>query len=377
MSADEVQARWRMVLGCFAQDHLPEPPRPEDQRRAELLDTLYERVHAERGVRGAEPEEDRQGGLGRGRMSVPEWVEGVRALFPRDTAEVVERHALERFGLTELLTDPEFLERVTPDPALLAQALAFAARLKGPARAAVRRLAARVVEDLRRRLTPEVRRVMGRRIHRRQHGPVRAAAALDVKGTLRRNLKHWDPERRRLGVREVLFFARNEQRLPWHVVLLVDQSASMLPSLIHAAVMGAVLAGLPGLSVRMALFDTEVVDVSAEVQDPVGVLMGVHLGGGTDIGKALRYAEQSIEDPRRTVVVVISDFEEGADPAALLAVARRLQGAGVRMLGLAALDEEARPAYDREMAGRLADLGMAVAALTPSKLAEWLAEVVR
>jgi Mg-chelatase subunit ChlD len=377
VSGDDVQVRWRLVLGRFAQDHLPEPSTPEDQRRAALLDTLYERAHAERGVRGAEPEEERQGGLGRGRMSVPEWVQGVRTLFPRETAEVVERHALERFGLTELLTDPDFLERVTPDPALLAQALAFAERLRGPARAAVRRLAARVVEDLTRRLAPEVRRVMGRRLHRREHGPVRAAAALDVKGTLRRNLRHWDPERRRLGVREVLFFARNQQRLPWHVVLLVDQSASMLPSLIHATVVGAVLAGLPGLSVRMALFDTEVVDVSAEVQDPVAILMGVHLGGGTDIGRALRYAEQEVEDPRRTVVVVVSDFEEGADPTALVAVVRRMAGAGVKVLGLAALDDEARPAYDRDMASRLADAGMQLAALTPGKLAAWLAEVIR
>lgn len=376
------QDRWRVVLGRFAQDQLPEPERPVDREREEVLDALYERAYAERGVReqaddGEDGRDDRQGGLGPSQLRVPEWVAAVRRLFPRETSEVVERHALERFGLTEILTDPEFLERVEPDPRLLTQALAFAENLRGPAKDAVRRLAQRVVEDLRRRLEPEVRRVMGTKRNRFAHSPVKSAQAFDVKDTLRRNLKHWDPEARRLGVRDLRFFARDERRMPWHVHLLVDQSASMLSSLVHAAVMGAILSGLPALSVRLALFDVSVVDVSAQVDDPVAVLMGVQLGGGTDIGRALRYAEQEIEDPRRSVVVVISDFEEGAEPAVMLSAVRRMAGAGVKLLGLGALDEEAAPNYDREMAHRLTDAGMQIAALTPGRLAHWLLEAMR
>ena len=376
--SDPTEDRWRLVLGRYAQDQLPEPERDVDRAREEVLDALYERAYAERGVR--EPSDEggeRQGGLGPSHLRVPEWVARMRSLFPKETSEVVERHALERFGLTELLTDPEFLERVEPDPRLLTQALAFAENLRGPAKQAVRRLAQRVVEDLRRRLEPEVRRVMGTRRNRFAHSPVRSAQAFDVKDTLRRNLKHWDPEARRLGVRDLRFFARDERRMPWHVHLLVDQSASMLPSLVHAAVMGAILAGLPALTVRLALFDTSVVDVTSRVEDPVSVLMGVQLGGGTDIGQALRYAEQEIEDPRRTVVVLISDFEEGAEPAVMIAAARRMAGAGVKLLGLGALDEEAAPAYDREMAHRLVDAGMQIAALTPGRLAHWLLEAMR
>lgn len=378
-SPSESVRRWRLVLGRYADDQLPPAEDAADQAREEALDVLYERAYAGRGVRDADDgeEQDRSGGLGPGRPSVPRWVESVRRLFPRETAEQVERHALERFGLTELLTDPDFLDRVEPDPELLAQALAFAKNLRGPAKEAVRRLCRRVTEDLRTRLEPEVRRAMAGRLERFRHGPNPSLAAFDVRGTLRRNLHRWDPAERKLGIQTLLFFARNQRRLPWHVILVVDQSASMLPSVIHAAVMGSIWAGLPTLSVKLVLFDVEVVDATAHVEDPTEVLLGVQLGGGTDIGRALTYAESLVEDPRRSVLVLISDFEEGADPAVALAAVRRMAGAGVRTIGLAALDEEARPAYDKEMAARLVDAGMPVSALTPGRLAEWLVSVMR
>lgn len=378
----ESNRRWRLVLGRYAQDRLPPPPGADDQAREQALDDLYERAYAGRGVRGADEGEggephERQGGLGPGRPSVPEWVSAVRRLFPEETAERIERHGLERFGLTELLTDPDFLERVDPDPALLAQALAFARNLRGPAKDAVRRLCRRVVEDLEKKLAPEVRRGMLGRVERFRHGPTPSLAAFDVRGTVRKNLRRWDPDTARLGVQDLLFFARDQRRLPWHVLLVVDQSASMLPSVIHAAVMGSIWAGLPTLSVQLILFDVDVVDATVLVHDPTEVLLGVQLGGGTDIGRALKYAEQRIEDPRRTALVLISDFEEGADPAVTVAAVRRLAGAGVRLLGLAALDEQAKPAYDAQMAGQLVDAGMRIAALTPGRLAEWLVEVMR
>lgn len=370
-----------MVLGRFSQDRLPPSGDPEAQARERALDALYERAYEGRGVREADGDDfepdGRQGGLGPGRPSVPEWVASVRDLFPRETSEQIERHALERFGLTELLTDPDFLERVEPDPELLAQALAFVDNLHGPAKDAVRRLCRRIVEDLRRKLEPEVRRRMTGRIQRFRHGPTPSAAAFDVRGTVRRNLRRWDPERRQLGIDRPRFFARDQRRLPWHVLLVVDQSASMLSSVIHAAVMGAIWSALPTLSVKLVLFDVAVVDASAHVDDPTEVLLGVQLGGGTDIGRALTYAESLIEDPHRTALVLITDFEEGAEPAVAVSVTRRLAGAGVKLLGLAALDDEARPAYDEQMAARLVDAGMQIGALTPGRLAEWLVGVMR
>lgn len=162
------------------------------------------------------------------------------------------------------------------------------------------------------------------------------------------------------------------------MVLCLDQSGSMANSVIYTAVMAGILAGLPSLRVRLVVFDTSIVDLSAYVDDPVETLMSVQLGGGTDIGRALTYCEQThtSENPRRTVLVLVSDFYEGASPQALLAACRRLREAGARLLGLAALDEQADPVYDRQMAERLVAEGMDIAALTPKQLAEWLVKVI-
>ena len=196
--------------------------------------------------------------------------------------------------------------------------------------------------------------------------------------TIRRNLANWDPERRVLVAERLRFHGRVRRHLPWTIVLCVDQSGSMASSVIYAAVMAAILAGLPAVSVRLVLFDTAVVDLTGREGDPVDVLMSVQLGGGTDIGKAMAYCEaKHVTQPARTILVLVSDFCEGASPAPLLATVRRLAGARVTLLGLAALDEATRPDYDRAMAGQLADAGMHVAALTPEHFANWVAARIR
>jgi Mg-chelatase subunit ChlD len=237
-----------------------------------------------------------------------------------------------------------------------------------------RRLVRKVVEDLKRRLENQVRNALFGRLNRFQHSPLRVAQNFDWRGTIRRNLKHYDPECALLVLQDVLFFARVERKIPWTVVLCIDQSGSMAASVIHSAVLAGILAGLPMLRVKLVVFDTSFTDLSDRVDDPVEVLMSVQLGGGTDIGQALTYCEQLVEDPHRTVLVLVSDFCEGASPVRLLSVCKRLREAGVVLLGLASLDEGAMPAYDRQMAERLAALGMDIAAVTPLQLAEWLAK---
>lgn len=164
--------------------------------------------------------------------------------------------------------------------------------------------------------------------------------------------------------------------MPWDIILCVDQSGSMLNSVIHSTVLAGILCRLPMLNVKLVIFDTAVVDLSEYVDDQVETLMNIQLGGGTDIGKALRYCEQLIKNPSRTVLILISDFEEGASPQVLMATSRRLAEAGVTLLGLASLDDEAEPCYDRKMAERMAENGMEIAALTSKHLADWLAKVI-
>jgi Mg-chelatase subunit ChlD len=370
-------ARWRLVLGQYAKDQLNVGLTPEQQRIENALDFLYSREYRGRGVRG---EQDRTGprsaGLNPSQLTVPGWLNEVRALFPKETVAVIEKHALDRYGLTELVTDPEILRRLEPNFDLLKMLLTFRGHLKGEVLNEARRVVRTVVEEIKQRLATEVRKAFSGRRNRFRHGNVKIAQNLDWRGTIRKNLKNFDTQRRQMAVDRVLFFSRIQRRLTWRVILCVDQSGSMAGSVIYSAVMAGILSGLPLINVNLVVFDTSVVDLSGHIDDPVELLMNVQLGGGTNIGQAMNYCEQLVEDPHRTIVVLISDFCEGAPPAHLLAICGRFREAGVRLLGLAALDEHANPSFDTRMAEMLAGVGMDVAALTPKHFAEWLAKTI-
>ncbi len=369
-----VLARWRLVLGRYSAARLGGEPGldPRQLRMDAALDYLYGREYQGRGLR----RELGPGSLDGSQVTVLKWLSEVRELFPRDTVEVIEKHALDRYGLTELVTDPEALARLEPNQQLLKTLLGLRGQLKGEVLAVARRIIRQVVEEIRRRLETEVRQTLTGRVNRQRHSPIAVARNFDALGTVRANLKNYDVERRRLGVDELRFFERNARRLPWDIVICIDQSGSMADSVIHAAVMAGILAALPGFSVKLVVFDTSVVDLSSVADDPVEVLLGVQLGGGTDIARAVRYCAQLIENPLRTVFVLITDFCEGGSPGELVREVRRLAEARVRLIGLAALDGEAHPFYDRQMAERLAAVGMDIAAMTPQRFAQWLVKVV-
>ncbi|HBQ10690.1 MAG TPA: VWA containing CoxE family protein [Myxococcales bacterium] len=376
--SDERRARWRLVLGRYAKRHLPDDVlSATDARAGRALDYLYGREGAGRGELQAVGADGRGGGLEPSALTIPRWIAEVRDLFPTDTVQRIQQHALERYRLTGLLDDPETLRDVRPSVELLQTLLALKDHAKPAVLAQIRRLVDRVVEELTERLSREVRQAFSGRIDRFRKSPLKVAQNFDAHRTIRENLRRWDPETQRLLVEAPRFFARVRRELPWHVILCVDQSGSMAPSIIYAAVMAGIFAKLPALRVKLVLFDTSVVDLSEQVDDPTSVILGVQLGGGTNIGQALRYCETLVEDPRRTVLVLVSDFEEGGSPRTLLTLTARLASEGVRLLGLAALDEEGTPFFDHGMAERLAAVGMEVAAITPRQLGRWLAEVVR
>lgn len=365
--------RWRLVLGRYAQRLQGGQGLTGTQARMDTaLDYLYGREYDGRGLR----KEMGPGSLDASQITLVNWLGEVRELFPRDTAEAIEKHALNRYGLTELLTDERTLERLEPNQQLLKTLLTVRGHLKDNVLHLARRIIRQVVEEIRRKLESEVRQALSGRLNRHRHSPMAIAQNFDAAGTVHRNLKHYDAERRRLVVQQLRFFERNTRRLPWDIVLCVDQSGSMGDAVIHSAVMAGILAALPAFRVTLVVFDTAIVDLTDHVDDPVDVLMRVQLGGGTDIAQAVRYCAQRIENPHRTVLVLITDFCEGGSPGELVREVRKLAEARVRMIGLAALDGEANPAYDRQMAERLAACGMEIAALTPQRLAQWLARVV-
>jgi Mg-chelatase subunit ChlD len=370
--------RWRLVLGRYAQARLPEWADGTCARQAKALDSLYGREYTGREARpDTERDEKGPGSLDDSVPHLVDWLHEVRELFPRETVEIIENHALERYDLTGLVADPDVLKSLEPSQQLLRTLMGLRGQLEPRVLDEVRRIIRAVVEEIKRKIESDVRQALSGRRSQHRHSLMPVASNFDPKGTIRANLQHWDPERRRLLVADPKFFERNVRRLPWEVILCVDQSGSMVDSVIHSAVMAGILAGLPSFRLKMVVFDTNVVDLSDAVDDPVELLLSVQLGGGTDIGQAVRYCAQLVENPHRSVLVLVTDFCEGGPPSQLVAAVRKLAEDRVTMIGLAALDDQAHPAYDKQVAQQLADEGMHIAAMTPRALADWLAEVTR
>ena len=311
-------------------------------------------------------------------LTIPKWLGEVRQLFPKETVEVIEKARAGSVWIDGIGDRQRDAEQIGAEPRL-AEIAADVSRTsqKETCSSKLGALSGNVVEELEAALcNRDVRRALSGKTNRFRRSPMKIAQNFDWRATVRKNLKNFDVKTQRLMVNELVFFSRIQRRLPWQVILCIDQSGSMASSVIHSAVMAGILAGLPMLKVNLVVFDTSVVDLSGYVDDPVETLMSVQLGGGTDIGKAMTYCESLIENPRRAVFVLVSDFCEGAQPRRMLQSCRRLREAGVKVLGLAALDQDANPSYDNKMSERLAAAGMDIAALTPKQLAEWLAKTI-
>lgn len=375
MSDELRRARWRLVLGQGA-EQLCGGLSGEDQIRDQCLNFLYDREYG--GGRNVRAGEGQQGGLGESVLTVPDWINHVHNLFPKQTIERLEQDALERYQLDDMVTNAEVLARAQPNASLLKAVLRTKHLMNQDVLKIAQHLARQVVDELLKKLAQDVRNPFLGALDRNRRSYPKIAKNLDLKATIRRNLKHYDPDRRQLVIEAPWFYSRVRRQVDrWQIIILVDESGSMLDSVIHSAVTASIFFGLRTMRVHLCLFDTQVVDVTEHCTDPVETLMKVQLGGGTDIGQALRYAAELVDSPQRTIVVLITDFYEGAPLERLFGAAKRLLDGGVTLLGLAALDERAEPAYDRSVAARLVQMGAHVAAMTPGELAAWVAEKVR
>jgi Mg-chelatase subunit ChlD len=386
-SSEEAMQRWRLVLGRFAEPQLGSCGGSDSRqsRMDRVLDHLYGREYSGRGVRGQSARrgagaggeaDSRLGGDADSILAVPDWIQQVRELFPSDTVEIIERHALDRYGMTELVTDSEVLRKLEPSYELLKAILAFKGLMQGEVLDVARNIVRQVVGELRRKLARDVRRALWGRLNKQRRSRLKVLRNLDWRRTIRANLKNYDRQRKQMVLGTLCFFSRIEHHMPWHIIMAVDCSGSMMDSVIYSAVMAGIFKGLPALRVSLAAFDTSVVDLSDEVDDPTELLMSVQLGGGTNIDAALQYCESLVRTPTRTIVILVTDFFEGASPTGMVATIKRLCESGVRVIGLAALDAVAQPAYDRQMAERCVAAGADVAALTPERLAEWLGRIL-
>ena len=363
-----VRQRWRLLLG----EDGPGERDPEGDPTA--LPAQWQRLDE---VVGDLYEEDRRGTMAKSSAKLTEWLGRLRENFPPESIEVMQKDALDRFGLTQLLTDPAILGGLEPDVHLAATLIQLGKAMPDATRAKAEQIIAHVARQLSRKLEEpllrSVRSAIAAAELRTQSKPTRHTA---WGRTILKNLKHYQPS---LGT---VVPERFVNRAPLarglrNVHVLVDQSASMATSAIHAALGAAIMAKVPALRVRLVAFDTEIADLSGLLHDPVETLFGVQLGGGTDIHRALGYEEQYIREPSRTLLVLLSDLHEGGSRAGTVQRVDAMIQSGVRVVCLLAISEAGKPSYDKAMAGMLTELGASAFSTTPDAFAEMMGRALR
>ncbi|WKB53444.1 VWA domain-containing protein [Eleftheria terrae] len=362
--------RWRLVLGSEAQ-----PSCGALQGRIAEMDRALAALYEPNGPQGLGG--DRRGGRGGSAPQVARWLGDIRQYFPSSVVQVMQRDALQRLQLTEMLTQPEMLEAVQPDVHLVASLISLASVIPAGTRETARAVVRRVVDELMKRLEEPLRAAVTGALDRSQRNRRPRHAEIDWHRTIRANLRHWQPELRTLVPETLIGYGRKARRPQREVILCIDQSGSMAASVVYSSIFGAVLASLPAVATRLVVFDTAVVDLTEQLHDPVDLLFGVQLGGGTDIEGAVAYCQSQIRDPRNTILVLISDLYEGGVEAKLLRRAAELVESGVQVVTLLALSDEGAPAFDRDLAAKLAALGVPSFACTPDAFPGLMAAAIR
>ncbi len=364
--------KWRLMLGKYSSDQISFGQGSARYMEMEdVLDYLYSREYGEdSGVR------EEKGSLEDSNPTVSHWINKVRKLFPKETVEILEKQALDRYGMTELLTDREVLAKMEPNQELLKMILQLKGSMSRSVLEEAERIVKAVVKELMEKLEQRIKIGITGKLNRNSESVIKSSRNLDIKKTIAKNLKNYDKDREKLILDRVYFNSRVRKYNNWRIVIAVDESGSMLDSVIHSAVTAGIFAKLPMLDTRLVIFDTNVVDLSDHLDNPVETLMSVQLGGGTNIGQAVRYCEGLIDNPDKTIFVLITDLYEGGNVNELYATSRNIIESGAKMIVLTALDVNANPNYNRTVAARLVDLGAHVAAMTPEQLADWVGGVI-
>ncbi|WP_344217763.1 VWA domain-containing protein [Kribbella sancticallisti] len=370
VSDEERMRRWRMVLGSEADPETGTTLSAADRSVDAALSALYD---AERG----EPGTKRSAGLGSSAPRVARWLGDIRQYFPSSVVQVMQRDAVERLGITRMLMEPELLNAVEPDVHLVSTLLALNEVMPEETKQTAREVVRRVVAELEERLAERTRAAVTGALDRAGRTGRPRHSDIDWDRTIRANLKHFSPTLGTIVPDRLVGYARRNHSVQRDVVLAIDQSGSMAESVVYAGLFGAVLASMRALRTSLVVFDTSVVDLTDELDDPVDVLFGTQLGGGTDINRAVAYCEGLITRPGETVMVLVSDLYEGGVREELLRRARSLVESGVQLIALLALSDSGTPSYDAENAAALADLGVPTFACTPDLFPDLLAAAIR
>ena len=368
--------RWRLILGQDAEDAaghmLGQGLNLTNDQHA--MDEALAVIYDETGGEGS----GRQAGRGGSAPRLAKWLGDIRTYFQEDVVAVIQKDAIERRGLNHLLFEPEMLRAVQPNVQLVGTLLSLAQQIPERTKETAREVVAAVVKKIELQLAQRLRAAVMGALNRNAHSPIPRADSIDWKWTIGRNLKNFQPSLGTIVPERVWFFDRAQRSNSWTVILDMDQSGSMAESVVYGAVTGSIFASLPALETHVVAFDTEVVDLTAECgDDPVDILFGTQLGGGTDINKSVAYCEQFITDPDQTLFILLTDLYEGGNEAQLVRRLGEMAESGVRVLCLLALSDQGIPSFDDRLAGRLSRLGIPCFGCTPAKLPELIEGALR
>jgi Mg-chelatase subunit ChlD len=362
MADDESARRWRLILGGQEADGTGVDLRGRDLALDRALQALYD--------------SDRRGALGSSVPSVARWLGDIREYFPGSVVQVMQRDAIERLDMSRLLLEPELLDSLQPDVHLVADLIALSGAIPARTRETARAVVRKLVDELMAKLAEPTRQAVHGAIQRSARNRRPRPHDIDWARTIQANLKHYQPAYRTVIPEVRLGHGRRRSSMR-HVVLCIDQSGSMAASLVYSAVFGAVLASMPALTTSLVVFDTAVVDLTEQLEDPIDLLFSTRLGGGTDINRALAYCQELIRAPADTVLILISDLYEGGVELELVKRVAALVASGVSLVVLLALSDEGSPSFDAELAAQLATLGVPAFACTPDRFPDLMAAALQ
>ena len=373
LTNDEQLRRWRLVLGKSAQcagggagsgtgEGIPCDLGGDDAQVDKVLEALYD--------------SDRSAGLGSSCPNVNRWLGDIRTYFPKSVVQVLQRDALSRLNLHQMLLEPETLEAVEPDVHLIGTLLSLKNVIPNRTKETARLVVRKVVEELERKLRNPLTQAVRGALNKASRTSRPRAGEIDWHRTIRKNLHQYLPDRGTVVAERLVGYTRKRSSLR-DIILAIDQSGSMATSVVYSSICGAVLASLRAVTTKLVVFDTEVVDLTDHLQDPVDVLFGTQLGGGTDINRAVGYCRQLMTRPSQTIFVLISDLIEGGVAEQLLTRAAEIVGSGATMICLLALNDDGAPCFDAQLAGRMTALGAPAFACTPDLFPDLMAAAIQ
>ncbi len=359
---DDTARRWRLVLGGDQADGTGWTLDQADLRMDRALQALYD--------------SDRRGGLGSSAPNVARWLGDIREYFPASVVQVMQRDAIDRLDMKNLLMEPEMLATLEADVHLVADLVALSGSIPAKTRDTARMVVKKVVDALTAKLAEPMRQAVLGALNRSARNRRPRHQDIDWHRTIRANLRHYQPDYRTIVPETRIGYGRRRQSMR-HVILCIDQSGSMAASVVYSAIFGAVLATLPAVSTSLVVFDTSLVDLTEELDDPIDLLFSTRLGGGTDINRAVGYCQQLVRSPHDTIFVLISDLYEGGVETEFMKRAATLVASGVQFVTLLALSDEGAPAFNADLAAQLATIGVPAFACTPDRFPELMAAAIQ